>query len=115
MAKGPETGPFSVCRRSSLYCAVELPPCDDDPSCCWIGSLFGEVVVLLLSEDVLPLAVPRVETDPVADGERDVLTSVDVRVELRRCSTETPTLGDVSRVRIVVRRFTDTLGSFTSS
>jgi hypothetical protein len=39
-----------------------------------------------------------------------------VSVELRRCSTEMPTLGWDSRVwRMVVRRLTETLGSLTSS
>ena len=73
--------------------------------------------------DVLPLELLftsvrlRVETVPVVSGALERVRVVDTLTSLeRRCSTDTPTLGEVSCVlRIVVRRFTETLGSLTSS
>jgi len=77
--------------------------------------------LLLLEVSLLPPWL-RVETAPVLSGEVErsrvveTFVSEELRIVLRRCSTETPTDGDDSRVwRMVVRRFTDTLGSLTSS
>jgi hypothetical protein len=59
----------------------------------------------------------RVETVPVVSGALERVRLVETFTSLeRRCSTETPTLGEVSWVRrTVVRLLTETLGSLTSS
>jgi hypothetical protein len=107
-----------ACLEGWIYWLVLVLPPDEEPPCC------GRTVVELVPEfDVLPLELPltsvrlRVETVPVVSGALDRVRLVDTFTSLeRRCSTETPTLGEVSCVRrIVVRRLTETLGSLTSS
>ena len=92
--------------------------------------IFVVLLLLPLLEALPPEAsfVPpwlRVETVPVDSGELERWLVVEtfvslvlrvVLVLLRRCSTETPTSGEDSRVwRMVVRRFTEMLGSLVSS
>ena len=91
-----------------------LPP-SEEPPCCGKRLLVG----LLPEFEVPPFTSVRlrVETVPVVSGddERDGLVEI-LTLFKRRCSTDTPTLGEVSCVRrIVVRLLTDTLGSLTSS
>ena len=81
------------------------------------------LVELLPEFDVLPPELLftsvrlRVETVPVVSGALERVRLVDTFTSLeRRCSTDTPTLGDVSCVRrTVVRLLTETLGLLTSS
>jgi hypothetical protein len=86
------------------------------------------LVELLPEFDVLPPELLftsvrlRVETVPVVSGALERVRLVDTFTSLertsleRRCSTDTPTLGEVSWVRrTVVRLLTETLGSLTSS
>ena len=81
------------------------------------------LVELLPEFDVLPPELLftsvrlRVETVPVVSGALERVRPVDTFTSLvRRCSTDTPTLGEVSWVRrTVVRLLTETLGSLTSS
>ena len=128
--KGLETSPFPLRQWRCPYWGALLLP-DEEPPCCCTGS-FVELL-LPLPDVLLPEALfwllpwLRVETVPVVSGcverwrlvETFVLlelVSLELRTVLRRCSTDTPTDGDVSRDwRIVVRRLTDTLGSLTSS
>jgi hypothetical protein len=92
----------------------------EEPPCCGRRVLLEPLapVADVLPPEVLFTSVRLpLETVPVVSGEVERERVVETFTSLeRRCSTDTPTLGEVSWVRrIVVRRLTETLGSLTSS